>query len=335
MKRRLYLFPSLFFFALVGCGGTSSNNNTSDGGTSDADMAQSNITDEKLCKGAGCIGASCIKDSECTEGTGGAAICWSGTLLNNAKLVATPGGYCSRECFSDADCGTAKCVSLPGTLKQYCMARCSSASTCRKPGYSCAYDGPTGGICFPSANFDCDPTTNDGICEFGVDRVLGGCVRAAYENDKGGICHQQCKVGSKTCPADVRFGTTNAPPQQCIYLDTTVDAKGNPAATGDKFRGNVCFQSPAAAVAPGAACQYWTDCGDGYQCDRYASRSTDVVCRQLCAQGNGTQADQPGLLVPMGAVPATGACMAAGSGCANSLRSGVKDGSPGLCQPIQ
>ena len=80
MKRRLYLFPSLFFFALVGCGGTSSNNNTSDGGTSDADMAQSNITDEKLCKGAGCIGASCIKDSECTEGTGGAAICWSAAV---------------------------------------------------------------------------------------------------------------------------------------------------------------------------------------------------------------------------------------------------------------
>jgi hypothetical protein len=331
MKRSLFLISSILLIGLVACGTPAPTN--PDGGGTTFDLAGGNNTDATLCKGPGCIGAPCTGDLDCTEGANGAAVCWTGTLLNNPKLVTTPDGYCTRECASDADCGTAKCVTLPGTTKHYCMARCSGASTCRHPGYSCAFDGPVGGICFPNGNFNCDPTVGDGTCEAGSARYLGGCIRAAYENTGGGVCHLQCQVGQMTCAPDERFGTTNAPPQECIFLDTTVDSKGNPAATGDKFRGNVCFQQPSVPLGPQQPCTYWTDCQDGFQCDRYASSQATAVCRQLCALGNGVQSTPLGLQVPTGAKPATGACATPGEACANSLRAGVQDGNAGLCQP--
>lgn len=338
MKRSLSLFPSFLLSVLLGvataCNGNTTTTN-SDGGSSSGDGGDSDggSSDPNLCKGAGCVGATCLADTECTEGNSALpAVCWKGTLLNNPKLVATPGGYCSRECTSNADCGTAKCVTLPGSTKQYCMARCTSASTCRKPDYVCAFDGDTGGICFPNANFDCDPTKGTGQCEVGEAKNAGGCVRAAYENDHGGICHLQCLVGTKTCPPDTRFGTTNAPAQVCVYIDTTVDSKGNAVATGDKFRGNLCFQQSQAPKGPGESCTYWTDCQDGYQCDRYVQTQANQVCRKLCAQGNGTQTPLPGTVMPAGNMPANNTCSGAGESCTNALRAGVINGAAGLCK---
>lgn len=323
MKRSLYLVSGLLCF-LIACGGKSQS--TSDGGTDMGDV------DSTLCSGAGCVGGACIKDSDCTEGNSAmTAVCWGTTLLNNTKFVTTPGGYCSRECQADTDCGTAKCVNLPSSGKKYCMAKCSSATRCRKPGYSCAFDGDTGGICFPSANFDCNPSLGDGTCEYGDDKYLGGCVRVAYESDKGGVCHLQCQVGFQTCPPDDRAGGN--PPQLCAYVDSTLDAQGNPTSTGDKFKGNLCFQQSSAPVQPGMACKYWTDCTDGYECDRYNVTEANRVCRQLCAQG-GTPTAPAGLFMPSGAMPAGSTCTATTEGCANSLRGNVQImGSSGLCQP--
>lgn len=338
MKRSLSLFPSFLLSVVLGvltaCNGNTSQTNsdggTSDGGTSDGGT----VSDPTLCKGAGCIGASCLANTDCTEGNQAMpAVCWKGTLLNDPRLVATTGGYCSRECTSNADCGTGKCVTLPGATKQYCMAQCTSASTCRKPDYVCAFDGDTGGICFPNANFDCDPTKRNGQCEVGEAKYLGGCVRAAYENDHGGICHLQCLVGTKTCPPDTRFGTTNAPPQVCIYVDTTQDSKGQPVATGDLFKGNLCFQQSLAPKNPGEQCKYWTDCQDGYQCDRYVPTEASAVCRKLCAQGDGKQTAAPGIVMPPGTMPVNGNVCAGGETCANALRAVVTNGAPGLCKP--
>lgn len=325
-------------FTAVGCDNKTGSNGNTDGGSTNGDMMIPG-EDSTLCKGAGCVGAPCTDAAACTEGSTGAAVCWKSTLLDNPKLVATPSGYCSRECTSDNDCGTAKCVSVPGATKQYCMARCSSSLTCRKPGYSCAYDGDKGGICFPNANFDCDPTKSDGKCSFGTDQAAGGCIRAAYENDKGGVCHQECLIGKGTCPPDARFGSSGtAPPQVCIYLDTTADSKGNPAPTGDKWKGNVCFQQSQSPQSAGGSCTYWTDCIDGYQCDRYATSEAASVCRQQCILGNGVQKDPltNGILVPStGVTLANGTCANAAEGCANSLRAGVRDGNTGLCQTRQ
>ncbi len=330
MKRSLYLLSSVLFIAVASCG--TQNTTTTDGGMTTGDMGVNN-PDKYLCQGAGCIGAPCSADTDCTEGANGAAVCFVGTLLNNPKLVSTQDGYCSRQCTADTDCGTGKCYTIPGAPngQNYCVARCSTATTCRHPGYSCAFDGPSGGVCWPNGNFNCDPTSNDGSCDYGANQYLGGCIRAAYENTNGGICHLQCQVGVSTCPADDRFSTM--PPQECNYLDTTVDSAGNPSATGDKFRGNVCFDQPASPHGPLQACTYWSDCQDGFQCDRYATSSATQLCRQLCAQGSGAQPAPLGLFVPANAKPATNACSTPGEACANSLHAVVQNGSPGLCQP--
>ena len=97
-----------------------------------------------------------------------------------------------------------------------------------------------------------------------------------------------------------------------VYLDTTQDEQGKPSATGDKFKGNVCFQQPTNPVAALSACNFWTDCADGYQCDRLNPVATDKVCRQLCAQGNGMQTAVPGTVMPTGAMPANQTCAGAG-----------------------
>lgn len=334
MSRSLHLFSSLMLSAVLAVGvstlsfcGGKTNNNT-DGGS---DMG--GTEDPNLCSGNGCIGAPCTSATDCTEGSGGAAVCWTTTLLNMPKLVSTPGGYCSRECTADADCGSAKCVSLPGSSKKYCMSKCSSATRCRKPGYSCAYDGEAGGLCFPNANFDCNPTSSDGVCEYGANKYLGGCIRVAYESDHGGICHSQCYVGKSTCPNDDRAGSP-APAQQCIFLDTSLDAQGNPSPVGDKFKGNVCFQQSLTPIADGQACKYWTDCVDGYQCDRYNLMDSGKICRQLCVQGTmGPPVPQPSILTPPGGLPVGNSCSDVTQGCANSLRAGAGEGSTGLCQP--
>src|SRR5205085_4176275 len=69
----------------------------------------------------------------------------------------------SRECTVDTDCGTGKCYNIPGALngKQYCVARCSTATTCRHPGYACAFDGPIGGVCWPNGNFRSEEHTSE------------------------------------------------------------------------------------------------------------------------------------------------------------------------------
>jgi hypothetical protein len=324
MKRSLCLVSGCLLSLLFACGNNHAGNN--DGGTDMPDAGP-------LCNGPGCIGGPCAQDSDCTEGNSAmTAVCWVNTLLNNTDFVTTPGGYCSRQCLTNADCGTATCVSLPSSGQSFCMETCSSATTCRKPGYSCAYQGTTGGVCFPNANFNCNPSTGGGLCEYGANKYLGGCLRVAYESDMGGVCHYQCEIGMQTCPVDDMSLANPMPPQQCVYINETVDSNGNPSPTGDQFVGNLCFDQPATPVAAGMPCMYWTDCQDGYECDRYNVNASGQVCRQLCAQG-GTPTPPAGLYIPSGAQPATSMCSAAGQGCANSLNANTQTmGVAGLCQ---
>ncbi len=336
MKRSLALLMRSILLVVAGCGGSDIGADMdlgpsgTDGGQVDAIVTgPDGGTLPKLCQGAGCIGAPCVKDADCTEGKIGATqVCWVSTLLNNAKYVPTPGGYCSQECTSDADCGTGSCFRPPGEPKSYCMAKCFTPTTCRHPGYACTKEGAAS-ICFPDRNLDCPPSA--GQCDAPVDNTgvttPGGCIRAALE-DKG-VCHIACKVGLATCPPDARFGSVNPPPQHCVFVDTTVDAAGRPTASGDKWKGPVCLDTSTSPTAAATACTYWDECQDGYQCDRYAAKSANRVCRRLCAQGNGMQDRM--LYSAAGGTPFDNTCPGAGEICGNALQSGLADGIAGLC----
>lgn len=230
--------------------------------------------------GAGGIGAPCTADTDCKAGP--TPSCWKSNVLNNTMNPATPGGYCSSECTSDAACGAgARCVSLG--MKSYCLASCNNATTCRHPGYACSYYD-TAGVCFPDTIFDCSPKTAS-CTEAGTGK-MGGCIRQAYE-DKG-TCAASCTAGTGTCAS---VGSTK---RQCVYLDTT---KSPP---NDAWKGLICLESPATAVTPGGACTYVNDCTDGYQCDGASS-----TCRQICTKG-GTPACTMGMCTDVFGTAATG-----------------------------
>jgi len=209
--------------------------------------------------GTGGIGAPCAADTDCKAGP--TPSCWKSNVLNNAANPATPGGYCSSECTSDAACGPwTHCVSMVGTGKKYCLASCDNATTCRKPGYACRYYGGDG-VCYPDSIYDCSPKVAT-CTEKGTGKP-GGCVREAYE-DKG-TCAASCTAGTGTCAS---VGTIK---RQCVYWDATK------ATTGDLWKGLICMRSPATPVAAGGACNYVNECTDGYQCD-----GPFGLCRQLC-----------------------------------------------------
>jgi hypothetical protein len=215
-----------------------------------------------MAHGAGAIGAPCTDDASCSGGP--APKCWKNNILNNTANPATPGGYCSSTCTSDAQCGAGNsCVNLgPGS---YCLAGCNNATTCRHPGYACTYYGPAG-VCFPDARLDCDPKAAMGACtETGTGKP-GGCLREAYENK--GVCSASCTVGAGTCGA---LGGVN---RQCIFIDTTT------MTSMDNWKGPICVQSPATPVPAGGMCTFLNDCQDGYQCD-----NVSATCQQLCTKG--------------------------------------------------
>src|SRR5262249_49333683 len=154
-------------------------------------------------------------------------------------------GYCSAMCSTDADCGPlGECVSPDvGNLPNYCLARCSDATTCRHPGYACfSLDR----VCLPDTDLDCTPTDGDGTRQALVDpkgpRVAGGCVRQAFEDMNGGRCFPTCKVATGSCQPDVVDVVTT----HCVYLDTSQTPSGR--MTGDKYRGLVCQADVIPAV---------------------------------------------------------------------------------------
>lgn len=208
----------------------------------------------------GRIGDPCTADAGCMGGT--APKCWKTNVLDNPMAPPTPGGYCTSTCTADADCGAdARCISI-GTAK-YCLAACNNATTCRKPGYACAFVG--GGVCYPDTIFDCNPKSPMGTCTEAGTMKAGGCVRGAYE-DKGS-CQATCTVGPGTC-ADKPMGVK----RQCVFY--------NGPASGDAFKGALCYGSVASPKMPGSTCSYVNECTDGYQCDQ-----VDRKCHQLCLQG--------------------------------------------------
>jgi hypothetical protein len=337
----------LLLFSLA-CPGTV---DVGDGGGGGGDMAvidgsgggegDLRLTGPNRCTGPGCIGGNCNEDKDCTEGkTGAPKICWK-NLLGRRDAIETPGGYCTQECTSSADCGTGYCFQPFGEPKKYCMALCRGPQSCLndkgmpRPGYVCTFESGAGmdGICYPDGNFNCDPTRDDGRCRgvINADGVTapGACIRAAFE--PRGICRVACKVGVGTCPPNYRLTKTNPPPQHCVFLDTTVDSVGRPSMYGDKWKGGVCLDVIPPQTQPGKPCAYWDECTDGHQCDLYASRPQDKVCRRLCVQGTGMQ--DPTLYEPPGAMVFGNMCGSPMEACANALQAGAQSGQPGLCTP--
>jgi hypothetical protein len=201
-------------------------------------------------KFAGEIGGTCAQDSDC-HGSGSCM-----TTKFAASNVAPPGGYCTRSCAADSDCGNGKCVQDSSDHNFYCMAACDSAGDCRAD-YLCLLSKH----CEPFARYNpsCDPQGDAGQCANGA----GGCARVAIGTGLAGLCLQTCDSAT-SCPTG----------EGCYYLDEN--------ANGDPFRGGVCI-NPAGTLPEGSSCSSSFDCQSFHACV-----TPNDQCLALCTNIGGT-----------------------------------------------
>jgi hypothetical protein len=241
----------------------------------------------------GAIGAACKTNADCKFGK--APACWVDHILNKPGNLATPGGYCSSGCASDADCaGQGFCTTVETGEPRHCVASCSGRKTCRDPGYACFVLSATSGYCYPDGRLTCNPTSGTGEC---AGPPPAACVRRAFD-DKG-ECIRTCDIGFASCPDK----------QHCVYLNTTIDNTGRP--TNDKFKGSACFPLYGDAKGENEKCSFFDECKDFLQC--HLGPGGDGKCHYLCRVG-----------VAM-------ACTDPNQKCKDVFQAGL--GNPGLCLP--
>lgn len=316
---------ALSFVALTACSSPSSSNHSPDANDPAADLAPpADLARAPDAKGA--IGDACTRASDCE----------SNFCLIYPTLV---GGYCSRKCQTDADCGEDWCVS-----GQYCLKNCAH-SPCRE-GYACRVQGtfcdaPITKFMDPSTL--CDPTRTDNPnCTAGQI-----CKRFDHSDDGSGVdkgaCVDLCTLGAGTCGVDERCD---------VFANAAVPMRGDTHFyAGDRGVGATCqYIKPELLVdhAPSAVCQinfsgedrlHAFACEPGAQC---ALQSNDLVlsglgqplvaggdnaCHVLCYR------DGTGPISPPDASPAPGtpftACPA-GTACTDAF--GSFDNTHGLPQ---
>jgi hypothetical protein len=212
------------------------------------------------------LGSACMNDGQCAMGL----TCWK-SLLNNAGLIETPGGYCSKACMMHTQCGAGNvCVNFGAMFGSGCLAGCRDAVMCRHgatqaDSYSCLVFGTDAmgrdvAACIPSIIFQCNPKTM-ATCRT-RDGKAGACIRAAYEDNWGGFCEARCTLGDPC--AD--------PKESCLYVDQTE--------FGDAFRGTICIGISDMPKRAGEACDFINECEDGYECDR--TQNGTNKCEKLC-----------------------------------------------------
>lgn len=90
--------------------------------------------------GPGMTGAMCMMDSDCGMNAVGPGFC----------LLAFPGGSCSFDCMTDADCGGGAACIDPDGMGPLCLQTCDMGTPCRA-GLQCYMAPPPsmGGFCAP------------------------------------------------------------------------------------------------------------------------------------------------------------------------------------------
>ncbi len=138
--------------------------------------------------GTGAVGAACTRFGDCSGGAAG----WCATEASQFR-----GGFCSRDCASNADCPAGShCYA-----GQACVPNCVTAATCRGNGYDCYdADGDTSLECFRFAN---GAGTVGASCT-GLWNCAGGqwgWCKLPSDGYNGGYCTAFCGGGQSVCPS--------------------------------------------------------------------------------------------------------------------------------------
>ena len=194
----------------------------------------------------GQVGASCDRDAQCQ---GLRARC-----ITQASSSIHQGGYCTADCRSDSECGTAgHCSSALGR----CVATCRDNSQCRA-GYVCVDDdGDNVRECAPARGAVGDACADAAQCR--------GAQAQCFSQDEGlfrqGYCSRACST-SRDCGA----GATCIGTQDTICVrscQSDADCRGQGYTCEDKNGDGVkeCLATNNGPGQLGARCQGVWDCG--------------------------------------------------------------------------
>jgi hypothetical protein len=248
-----------------GCGGGGEFCGTCGGG----EDCIANVCEENLG-----VGDACATDGDCPTAQD-VCITEAGDGWN--------GGYCTRGCTSDADCGLPNHCSVDG----FCVRSCQSNADCDRADYGC-YDLDRDGIdeCGPlatGAGDVGDPCSSFADCGGGAE---GWCGTEANQF-KDGWCSRDCV--NTTCPT----GTHCAVGGYCVpdCMDTA-DCRGNgyECYDHDDDGSQECFRYANGAGGVGEACTGMWDCaGDEWGwCLADSLGWPSGYCTVFCAAGAGT-----------------------------------------------
>lgn len=218
---------------------------------------------------------------------------------------AYPGGYCTRRCISDSDCGAgAECaigIGLIGEAENICMATCTGAGSqgsCRS-GYRCVdvYGDGSQVVCMPPVNvFDAGTPASPGL-EGSACSSNASCMppNTGFCNMSGqgfpsGSCSADCSMGNGTfCGSN---GVCN--------LERVAANDG----LGDLALGR-CYESCTSQPDGGTN----GTCRAGYFCSPYSGTfGGGGFCKPRCDSANFPGCGADTCDVPSGACCGSGVC---------------------------
>ncbi len=178
-------------------------------------------------------GKACTSDMDCAGG--GARCATSVGGIMGLAATSTPGGYCTRDCSSNDDCGAGGVCSSSLLGSGSCVAACTSNADCTREGYHCAegvdlFVLQLPASCLPRPETDKladgvvgKPCGNDSACGTGFCADSVGEVSAFGQtlpgrDAPGGYCSGSCLEDSECGKGGVCVAPVPNQPGRC-YLE--------------------------------------------------------------------------------------------------------------------
>lgn len=199
---------------------------------------------------SGEVGSACTQDNQCQGLRSG--------CITQASSPIYRGGYCTKTCAQDADCGAGSHCS---TAQAQCVKNCSQNSDCRM-GYVCTDDdGDRAKECVPAQGAPGDACTADNTCR-GADAV---CDLAADGVFKDGYCSKPC-TNHQSCGAGGNCLTSpNSTEKSCVgACNSDSDCRGQGYVCLDKNNDGLkeCLATNNGPGTYGDACAGLWECGN-------------------------------------------------------------------------
>ncbi len=242
--------------------------------------------------GDGCCPTHCdyTNDNDCSSPSGliGSACRNDNDCLGNLCLAGwSPSGYCSKDCYNNADCGAGAHCAFNSTGAGICLKSCDANPECRAPEYGCYNrDGDANNYqeCGPlgiGTKMIGDPCNFITECP-GGQRALCLWETLGYRH---GYCSMTCRNNAECLPGSHCGNMVNGVGNCVRDCATQAACRADGYLCFDADKDNLLECAPAATGtgAVGAACRGDWECAGGV--DGFCARDSNMpggYCSQHC-----------------------------------------------------